>query len=343
MMAPLTTFRIEQRAAAERLPVTLITGFLGSGKTTLVNHILANRQGVRAAVLVNEIGALGIDQDLIIAADGAVALSNGCICCSINNDLVGAIAGILMRPEPVEHLIIETSGAADPLPVALTCLRSEFRGALRLDGILALADAEQFSLESFDGLAARRQLRYADAILLNKCDLAPPSRRDQVEAWLRDVNPDARIYRTEQSRAPLPLILDMGESALQGGLQCDAAPPGHLQADQLVTLSFESAAPLALDRFQAFLDFGRPAGLFRAKGFLRFAETGRSHLFHLVGSRFSLDEADRPADGRSRLVCIGRGFDEAALRARLLACVTDAAAAPGGAEPQIEGASAGTP
>jgi G3E family GTPase len=139
-------------------------------------------------------------------------------------------------------------------------------------------------------VAARHQLRYADVILLNKSDLVPQSRLDDVEAMLRAVNPEARICRTVRSRAALPLILDMGGDGLRGGLFCDAEPSPHLQADGLVTLSFESAAPLALDRFQAFLDSGRPAGLFRAKGFLTFAETGRRYLFHLVGSRFSLDE-----------------------------------------------------
>jgi G3E family GTPase len=330
MTAPLTTFRIEQRPAATRMPVTLVTGFLGSGKTTLVNHILSNRQGIRVAVLVNEIGAIAIDDALIIAAEGGtVALGNGCICCSINNDLVGAVAGILTRQEPVEHLVIETSGAADPLPVALTCLRSEFRGALRLDGIIALADAEHFSLEVFDGVAARHQLRYADAILLNKSDLVPRSRLDHVEAMLRTVNPEAPICRTVRSRVALPLILDMGGAGLRGGLHCDADPSPHLQADQLVTLFFESAAPLELDRFQAFLDTGRPPGLFRAKGFLTFEETARSYLFHLVGSRFSLDEQDRAATGPSRLVFIGLAFDKNALQARLLACVAAAEAKSG--------------
>jgi G3E family GTPase len=191
------TFQVQSRRAEERLPVTIVTGFLGSGKTTLVNHILANRQGVRAAVLVNEIGELGIDNDLIIASDGGtIELSNGCICCSINNDLLNSIVQVLSRAEPVDHLIVETSGVADPLPVALTFLRSEFRGAVRLDAIVATADAEQFSLELFDGVAARNQLRHADAILLNKSDRVGLERLDHVEAMLRAVNPEARVVRT---------------------------------------------------------------------------------------------------------------------------------------------------
>jgi G3E family GTPase len=309
------------RPVEQRLPVTVITGFLGSGKTTLVNHILANRQGVRAAVLVNEIGALGIDNDLIIAADGGtIELSNGCICCSINNDLVDGLVRILMRAEPVDHLIVEASGVADPLPVALTFLRSEFRGAVRLDAIVATADAEQFSLELFDGVAARNQLRHADAILVNKSDRVGPDRLDHVEAMLRAVNPDARIVRTTHSAVPLPLILD---AALFRADRHDPADGRgtHLEADGYVSLSFTSDRPLSVSRFQTFLDSSRPQGLFRAKGFLSLAETGRSYLFHLVGNRFSLDEGDRALAGGTRLVLIGRGFDTQVLRARLLDCV----------------------
>ena len=138
------TFRAPSRPAAARLPVTLVTGFLGSGKTTLINHILSNRQGVRAAVLVNEFGDIGIDNDLIIAsADDMIELNNGCICCTTNNDLIDSIVRVLARADQLDHIIVETTGVADPLPVALTFLRSEFRGALRLDAIVTVADAEQ--------------------------------------------------------------------------------------------------------------------------------------------------------------------------------------------------------
>jgi G3E family GTPase len=315
---PDATFQPTPRRADLRLPVTLVTGFLGSGKTTLANHILANRQGVRAAVLVNEIGALAIDNDLIVASDGStIELGNGCICCSINNDLVDAIVRILMRPDPVDHLIVETSGIADPLPVALTFLRSEFRGTLRLDAIVATADAEQFSLELFDGVAARNQLRHADAILLNKTDRVGPARLDHVEALIRTVNPDARIIRTTRSAAPLPLILD---TALFRADRAAGERRAHLSADGYVSLAFTSDRPLSVPRFQDFLDSGRPAGLFRAKGFLSLMETGRGYIFQLVGSRMSLDEDDRPIARQTRLVLIGRGFDPQELHARLLAC-----------------------
>jgi G3E family GTPase len=312
------TFAAPRRA--EKLPVTLVTGFLGSGKTTLVNHILSNRTGVKAAVLVNELGDIGIDNDLIVAADGGmIELSNGCICCSTNNDLLDSIVRVLGRPDPVDHILVETTGVADPLPVAQTVQRPEFRDALRLDAIVAVADAEQFSLDLFDGHAVRSQLRHADAILVNKCDRVGEERLGSVEKKIRAVNAEARMLRTTRSAAPLPLILDVDlhRPASHGHGHHHA----HLDEDGFVSLSFESDRPFSVTRFQEFLD-NRPPGLFRGKGFLWLAETGKRYVFHLVGSRFTLDE-DRSATGANRLVLIGRQLDTEDLRVRLAHCLVD--------------------
>ncbi len=316
------TFTAPSRGAAGRLPVTLVTGFLGSGKTTLVNHILSNREGVRAAVLVNELGDIGIDNDLIVAAhDGMIELTNGCICCSTNTDLVDSIVRVLRRPEPVDHIIVETTGVADPLPVANTFQRPEFRDTLRLDAIVAVADAEQFSLDRFDGIAPRNQLRYADAILLNKCDRADAGRLDTVEAKIRSLNADARFVRTTQSAVPLPLILDVDLFRPRHAGHDHEHGHGHLHDDGFVSLSFESDRPFSVNRFQAFLDCGRPPGLFRGKGFLWLAETGKRYVFHLVGERFTLEEDARGVGGTNRLVLIGRNLDTEDLRARLSRCL----------------------
>ena len=305
------------------MPVTLVTGFLGSGKTTLVNHILSNRAGVRAAVLVNELGEIGIDNDLIIATgDGMIELNNGCICCSMNNDLVDSIVRVLSRPEPVDHLLVETTGVADPLPVALTFLRSEFRDTLRLDAIVAVADADQFSLELFDGIAVRNQLRYADAILVNKRDCVTAERLAAVEENIRSVNPQARIVRTTRCAVPLPLILDV--DLFRAERLDHSHVHAHLESDGFASLAFESDRPFSVARFQSFLDEGRPAGLFRGKGFLWLAETGKRYVFHLVGGRFSLEEDDRGDAGSNRLVLIGRDFDMRDLRARLTHCLVEA-------------------
>jgi G3E family GTPase len=158
-----------------RLPVTVITGFLGSGKTTLIKHILTNEQGLCTAVIVNELSEIGIDSDLIAsAADNMVELENGCICCSINNDFLDAIFRILNRR--VDYLVVETSGVSDPLPVVLTFLRSELLDRVRVDSILTVADAASFCLDQFESRAARNQLCHGDVILLNKCDLVGAER-----------------------------------------------------------------------------------------------------------------------------------------------------------------------
>ena len=164
--------------------------------------MLARQHGLKVAVMVNEIGDIAIDNELIVgAAPGMVELANGCICCSINNDLVDAIFRVLQRGPAVDGLIVETSGLADPLPIVLTFLRSEFRERVRLDAIVAVADAENFSLDLFDSKAALNQLRYADIVLLNKCDRAGVELAAAVEQSIRRLSDGVRIVRTTRARS----------------------------------------------------------------------------------------------------------------------------------------------
>jgi G3E family GTPase len=303
-----------------RLPVTIVTGFLGSGKTTLVNHILARQHGLRSAVMVKAIGNIAIDGALIVGADDdTVELANGCICCSINNDLVEAIFRLLRREPAVDYLIVETSVLADPLPIVLTFLRSESRDLVRVDAIVAVADAESFSLDLFDSNAAVNQLHYADIVLLNKCDTVAPAAAAAVEEKIRAIADSARIVRTSRARIPLPLIVSAGRFRSDRYFADQGHDNHHLLADGFEAVSFASDRPFAADQFQSFLE-QLPREVFRAKGILSVDGTGKPQVFHLVGKHFTLDEAPAAAERGSRLVLIGRNLDGPQLRARLEAC-----------------------
>jgi G3E family GTPase len=333
-----------------RLPVTVITGFLGSGKTTLIKHILTNQQGLRTAVIVNELSEIGIDSDLIVsAADDMVELENGCICCSINNDFLDAVFRILNRDRRVDYLAVEMSGVSDPLPVVLTFLRSELRDRVRVDAIVTVADAANFCLDQFGSKAARNQLCHGDVILLNKRDLVGAERLQTLEDTIRTLKPQARVVRTTQCRVALPLILSVGlfqsdrffagpgrAQACDQELACNHESEQlhadhlhgteHLAADGFEALSFQSERPFAAQRFQHFLEW-LPANVYRGKGFLWIAESNKRYVFHLVAKRFSLDDGGREGQTRNKLVLIGRNLDRAQLRSRLEACLAPAPSA----------------
>jgi G3E family GTPase len=203
---------ISTESSRRLLPVTIITGFLGSGKTTLLNHILTNQQGIKTAVLVNEFGEIGIDNDLIIATsadNNMVELSNGCVCCTMNEDMVKEVYKILQRPE-IDYLVVETTGLADPVPLALTFMGTELRDMTRLDSIITLIDSANFSIDLFNSEAALNQITYGDILLLNKTDLVDEADVDLLEVRLRDMKTGARILRTQNSEVALPMVLSVG-------------------------------------------------------------------------------------------------------------------------------------
>jgi G3E family GTPase len=341
------------------VPVTIITGFLGSGKTTLLNHILQNQQGIKTAVLVNEFGEIGIDNDLIVATgEDMVELNNGCICCTINDDLVKAVHNVLARSEQIDYLVVETTGLADPLPVALTFLGTELRDMTRLDSIITLVDAANFSLDLFNSEAAQSQITYGDIILLNKTDLVDEADVDLLEVRLRDMKEGARIIRTTKSQVSLPMILSVGlfesdkyldapaehahghdHAHAEDHTNCDHDHDKcehdhhghdhhdhshHLENDGFTSLSFVSDRPFLLRKFQHFLDNQLTVNIFRAKGFLWFDESDKCHVFHLCGKRFSIDDDQWKGKPQTKFVIIGQDLDRDKIIKQLENCLTTA-------------------
>jgi G3E family GTPase len=201
---------MSSQASSEKVPVTVLTGYLGAGKTTLLNRILSEPHGKKYAVIVNEFGEIGIDNDLIVNADEEIfEMNNGCICCTVRGDLVRIIDGLMRRKGKFDAIIVETTGLADPAPVAQTFFMDENVGAkARLDAVVTVADAKWLRDRLKDAPEAKNQIAFADVILLNKTDLVTPAELSDVEARIRGINPYARLHKTERSKIALDQVLD---------------------------------------------------------------------------------------------------------------------------------------
>jgi G3E family GTPase len=329
------------------MPVTIITGFLGSGKTTLLNQILENKQDLKVAVLVNEFGDINIDAQLLISTDDdMVELSNGCICCTINEGLVDAVYRVLEREEQMDYMVIETTGVADPLPIILTFLGTELRELTRLDSVISMVDAESFTPDHFDSEAALKQITYSDVIILNKTDLASVSKIEELEQYITAIKQSARTLKSQYGQVPLPLILDVGLTPIE---QYQAEEEhhhhhhsehleeeehhhhhhhehhhhhsDHLDNDGFISMSFQSDRPFDLDKFEIFLTEEMPTTVFRAKGILWFNQSEMRHIFQLSGPRYDIKTEDWLEAPKNQVVFIGRHLDTDKMRQQLTDCL----------------------
>jgi G3E family GTPase len=198
-----------EQTSTDKIPVTVLTGYLGAGKTTLLNRILSEPHGKRYAVIVNEFGEIGIDNELVVGADEEVfEMNNGCICCTVRGDLVRILDGLMRRKGKFDAIIVETTGLADPAPVAQTFFIDENVGRrTKLDAVVTVADAKWLNERLKDAPEAKNQIAFADVILINKTDLVSPEELSEVEARIRGINPYAKVHKAEHAKVPLNAVL----------------------------------------------------------------------------------------------------------------------------------------
>lgn len=340
-----------------RTPVTVLTGYLGAGKTTLLNRILTEDHGKRYAVIVNEFGEIGIDNELIVGADEEVfEMSNGCVCCTVRGDLIRVLQGLAKRKGGFDAIVIETTGLADPGPVAQTFFVDEdVKAKTVLDSVTTVVDAKHVSARLDDSREAREQIAFADQIVLNKTDLVDEAELARVEARIRKLNPLAPIHRAERSNVALSAILGRGGFDLDRilDLEPEFLNPAHGEAGHVhdehcdhdhdhgheghdhhdhvhdddikgVSLSFDP--PLnaeAVSRWLSDLLAAQGPDILRAKGILNVSREDRRLVFQAVHMILEgdLQRPWRDDEARtSRMVFIGRNLDEAKLKAGFEAC-----------------------
>lgn len=303
------------------IPVSIITGALGSGKTTLLNHILTENHGIKIGVIVNEFGDVGIDSELIVSStDEMIELANGCICCTIRGDLVGAVKQTLEKN--VEYILIETSGMAEPGPVANTFLAGELRLHTKLDGIITVVDAENLHIALGHGPTVEEQIKAADVILLNKTDIVSEDELVLLEEQIHSLSPKVYIFRTQQCKAPLNILLATGKfninSWIESGFDEEHAHQ-HTHSSGFSAVAVQTSKPLRVD---SFANFTRkiPVDIFRAKGIVCIANLAAPNdsskdmrmVFHKVGKRIEtfFDRSWKAGEEhKTKIVLIGKNID----------------------------------
>ncbi|MFT4121382.1 CobW family GTP-binding protein [Bradyrhizobium sp.] len=345
-------------ATAPKIPVTVLTGYLGAGKTTLLNRILSENHGKKYAVIVNEFGEIGIDNDLIIGADEEVfEMNNGCICCTVRGDLVRIMDGLMRRKGKFDAIIVETTGLADPAPVAQTFFVDEdVQKNARLDAVVTVADAKWLSDRLKDAPEAKNQIAFADVIVLNKTDLVSKPELAEVEARIRGINPYAKLHRTERCQVALADVLDRGAFDLDRILDIE---PSFLEADDhdhdhdhhhhhdhdhhhhhdhghglkhyhdedMQSLSLKTDKPLDPNVFMPWLqNLVQVEGqkILRSKGILAFHDDDDRYVFQGVHMMLEGNHQRKWKDGEpreSRLVFIGRELPEETIRKGFESCI----------------------
>ena len=339
------------------IPVTVLTGYLGAGKTTLLNRVLTENHGKKYAVIVNEFGEIGIDNDLVVGADEEVfEMNNGCICCTVRGDLIRIIGSLLKRREKFDAILVETTGLADPAPVAQTFFTDDdIKKKTRLDSIVAVVDAKHIEQRLADSNEAEEQIAFADIVLLNKTDLVSPEQVKKIEARIRSINPFATIHHTVRSGIALDQILDKGAFDLNRVLELDpcflhghafdashdhAHDHGHdhhhhhdheaanpLHDSEIRSISLTSDKPLSAGKFDTWVNdvlMSQGQDILRCKGILNRAGNDNRFVFqgvHMVSEGAYTGPWPGKDNRRSRFVFIGRKLDEAALRKGFEDCV----------------------
>ena len=309
-----------------QVPVTVLTGFLGAGKTTLLNRILTEQHGRKYAVIVNEFGEQGIDNDLVVDADEEVfEMNNGCICCTVRGDLIRIISGLMKRADKLDAIIVETTGLADPAPVAQTFfVDQDVADRTKLDAIVTVADAVHLSSQLTEHHEAEEQIAFADVILLNKVDLVDESGLDRVKDRIKKINPFAKIINTTRCSAPLDEVVGLNAFSLDRILEVEPdfleSDHDHEHDDDVTSLSFVSDTPLDMDKFQDwFGNLLRTKGqdILRSKGILNFKGEEERYVFqgvHMLMDASPMGPWPKGKDRNSRVVFIGRDLDNMNLK-----------------------------
>jgi G3E family GTPase len=314
------------------IPVTVLTGYLGAGKTTLLNRILSEEHGKKYAVVINEFGELGVDNDLVIDADEEVfEMNNGCICCTVRGDLVRILTNLMKRRQKFDGIIVETTGLADPAPVAQTFYMDEdVKRATRLDAIVTLVDAKNLAARLADSKEAASQLAFADIVVLNKMDLVTEEEAAEVERRIRAINPYAEIRRATKSAVPIDAVMGRDAFKLERILEREPeflTEDNHSHNEDIMSLSFEVAEPLDENKFNAWIGEllqTKGADLLRTKGVLNFKGQEDRFAFqavHMIADGDYIGPWPEGSARKSKIVFIGRDLNRPRLRRGFEGCV----------------------